>query len=380
MNTKLQTDLARGAVFIVLITFGMISTAMNSDQQSPDRDLIFYVGTYTANESKGIYKYHIDASGRLKKVGLSAATENPSFLAKSSNGKYLLAANENSDDNGSGGSVSSFAIEKDTLRFIDKKPSGGDSPCFLAINSTGHVLAANYSSGNVGVLKLSGSGSMEGPSQVLQHAGQGTHARQKEPHAHSAWFVKNDEAITVDLGTNELWFWQLDRATNKFRSGDPQRLAMAAGAGPRHMSFHPNGKTAYVINELNSTITIVRKNKSGKFEAKGSVTTLPTGFKGENFCADIHTSPDGKFLYASNRGHNSIAIFQIAKSGELIAAGHESVRGDWPRNFALTPDGSYLLVANQRSNNIVSFKRDRKTGRLGYVNEIAAPSPVFVLF
>jgi 6-phosphogluconolactonase len=374
------TSFARGAVFLVLIIIAIMNTAVNFEDEPVKGAFRFYVGTYTRNESKGIYQYEIDATGALKKVGLAVETENPSFLAKSKNGKYLIAANENSDDKGGGGTVSSFEIAGESLKFIDKKSSGGDSPCFLAVNSSGHVLAANYSSGNVGLLKITSSGSLEGPLDVLQHTGRGTNDRQKEPHAHSAWFIKETDVITVDLGTNELWFSRLDASTNKLSPSNPQKLAMEPGAGPRHMAFLPNGKIAYVINELNSTITILKAAKAGQFTVQGSVSTLPKDFKGENYCADIHASPDGKFLYASNRGHNSLAIFQIGKNGELKPVGHEGVRGDWPRNFAITPDGEYLVVANQRSNNLVSFRRDKKSGGLAQVQEIGAASPVFLLF
>lgn len=363
-------------IAIVILLSGTIFT-----KKGNLKDLIFYVGTYTRGESKGIYLYQLNADGTFKNLGLAAKSENPSFLAKSSNGKYLLAVNENQDEAGGGGTITSFSIHTNELTFIDKKSSGGASPCFVSINSSGYVLTANYSSGNIGLLKLTSTGALEGPLDLLQHKGQGTHVRQKEPHAHSAWFESNNNVITVDLGTNELWFSKLDASTNKLVELVPQKLAMNPGSGPRHLAFHPNGKWVYVINELSSTVSRVKKNNSGHYEIAETISTLPTDFKEENSTADIHISEDGKFLYASNRGHNSIVIYKISKTdGTLTLIRHESVHGDWPRNFTLSPGGNYLLVANQRSNNIVSFKRDHKLGTLNYASEIQAPSPVCLLF
>jgi len=367
---------------LLFLIIAVVFTSGIPDKRTTRKDATFFVGTYTRGDSKGIYRYQLQADGTLKNLGLAATTENPSFLAKSTNGKYLLAVNENSDGSGGGGTVSSFAITPADLKFIDKRSSGGASPCFVSINPAGYVLAANYSSGNVGLLRLSTSGMLEGPLDVLQHTGKGTHQRQNEPHAHSAWFANNkDVIITVDLGTNELWFSTLNRSTNTLQPSSPQKLAMAVGAGPRHLAFHPNGNWFYVLNELNSTVTKVIKNSEGNMELGQTLSTLPDSFSGENLCADIRISRDGKFLYASNRGHNSIAMYQIQKTdGTLTLLGHENVRGDWPRNFTLSHDETHLLVANQRSNNIVSFKRDTKTGMLTFVHMIQAPSPVCLVF
>lgn len=362
-----------------MLVLALAFTSSTTDKEAGKKDVSFFVGTYTRGESKGIYHYLLKADGTLKSVGLAAATENPSFLAKSADGKFLLAANENG--NNGGGTISSFSIINSELKFLDTKVSGGAHPCFVSINPAGYVLAANYSSGNVGLLKLTPSGMLEGPLDVLQHAGQGTHPRQKGPHAHSAWFAWNDAIITVDLGTNELWFSTLNRTTNTLAPSNPQKLAMAPGAGPRHLALHPNNRWLYVFNELNSTVTMVKINSVGTFEIGETITTLPVDFTGENLGADIHISRDGKFLYASNRGHNSLVIYQILKDdGKLQVVGHERVRGDWPRNFTLSPDETYLLVANERSNNIVSFKRDKKNGTLTFVHEIQAPNPVCLLF
>jgi len=347
----------------------------NDDAKS--QDLTFFVGTYTRTDSKGIYKYQLSADGSLKNLGLVAESENPSFIAKSADGKYLLAANENRE-----GTISSFSITGGEVKFLDKKPTNGASPCFVTIDPSGYVLATNYNTGSVALYKLTSVGLLDGPLDVLQHEGKGTEPRQAGPHAHSAWWDTStkDAIITVDLGTNELWFSKLDRTNSKLSPMSPNKLAMPTGSGPRHLAFHKSG-WVYVINELSSTVIQVKKNSTGTYEVAGTYTTLPTGFTGTNQTADIHVSSDGKFLYASNRGHNSIAIYQInKKDGSLVLVGHELVHGDGPRNFTLSPDNEFLLVANQRSNNIVSFKRDKKTGSLKFINEIAAPSPVCLLF
>lgn len=341
----------------------------------------FYVGTYTDGESEGIYSYVLNPDGTLSKVGLAAESENPSFLAKSGDGKYLLAVNENSDEKGDGGTVSSFLINPEGLRAIDIKSSGGDWPCFIATNKSGYLLAANYGSGNVALLKLQTDGTLEGPLDVLQHIGMGIHARQDAPHAHSAWFNNEDEIISVDLGTNDLWFSKLEISSNKIVPQSPNKLAMPSGSGPRHLTFHPKNPWIYVLNELSSSISMVKQEATDQYEIINTQSTLPEGFEGENLCADIHISRDGNFLYASNRGHNSIVIYEINKSdGSLVLIGHEDVHGDWPRNFTLSPNGDFLLVANERSNNIVSFKRDHQTGKLTFIAEIEAPSPVCLLF
>ena len=340
----------------------------------------FYVGTYTNGDSQGIYQYVLHKDGKLEGIGLAANSENPSFLAISNNKKYLVAINE---INHSGeGTVESFLISENTLGFISRTSSGGAHPCFVAINESGYVLTANYTGGNVGLLKLNSSGSLSKILDLQQHYGNGGTERQKSPHAHSVWFQPNSsKVISIDLGTNELIFSQLDKETNKLISTEQNNIKMSNGAGPRHLVFHPNGKCFFVANELNSTVTQIKIIEDGKYERSVISSTLPTNFTESNTCADIHISSDGNFLYASNRGHNSIAIFKIDKNnGTLNLLGHESTRGDGPRSFSLSPDDSFLVVANQQTNNIISFKRDKKTGLLKFASEIDAPTPVCILF
>jgi 6-phosphogluconolactonase len=338
----------------------------------------FYVGTYTGQVSRGIYKYRMHTDGTLEFSGLAAETENPSYLALSPGGEFLLAVNENSPS----GTVTSFRIENDSLVPLSRQPSGGEHPCYVSISEAGYVLTANYSSGSVGLLKIDSRGELSEILDIQHHKGKGSTDRQKGPHAHSVYFEPGtSRIISADLGTNEIWFSVLDTLQSRLLPSKQENLSMARGAGPRHIAIHPDGKNIYVINELNSTVTLLEKNASGEFVRGPSFTTLPAGYEGPNYCADIHISPDGRFVYASNRGHNSIAIFRVEPvRGALELSGHISSCGEWPRNFTLSPGGDYLLVANQHSDNIVSFKRDISTGFLEAVDTAEVPSPVCIAF
>jgi 6-phosphogluconolactonase len=352
----------------------------DSQKEEPARTS-FYLGTYTEGESRGIYRYFLSEDGSLRKGGLMAETENPSFLALSADGAYLLAVNEVSDARQTG-YVSSFQTVKDTLLFLDRKPTGGAHPCHLAIHPEGYVVIANYSGGTMGLLKLREDGKLSELLDVQSHRGSGPHPRQDAPHAHSAWFTRAGGIISVDLGTDQLWFSEVDTQSGQFRPQDPPTFSMEPGSGPRHLALHPEKSWIYVVNELSSSVSLLKADPaSGEWNLAQTVGTLPGSFSGENTCADIRISPDGRFLYASNRGHNSIAIFAIdPASGNLSALGHESTRGETPRNFSLSPDGGFLLVANQDSDNLVSFRRDPHTGLLTFQDEIGAPTPVCILF
>ncbi len=360
----------------------MVSCQEKEDQETEKKDNIysFFVGTYTGEESQGIYKYSINQEGALKRIGLASVSNNPSFLTKSLDGKHLIAVKE-IDEEGVG-SVESFVIMDDSLALISKSSSGGANPCFITINEAGYILVANYTGGNVGLLKLNEKGELTDLMDVQQHSGSGGSDRQEAPHAHSAWFDgETSEVISVDLGSNELWFSHLDTNLQKLIPNDPYTLKMAPQAGPRHLTFFPNGRWIYIINELESKVALIEKVSAGKYKAIADISTLPNDYSEANLCADIHISMDGKFVYASNRGHNSIAIFSVnPNDGTLNWLGNQAVKGNWPRNFSLTPDEKYLLVANQHSNNIVAFKRNSATGLLEYVNEIEAPTPVCILF
>ncbi len=346
-----------------------------------DKNFPFYIGTYTNGASEGIYKYVLQSNGIIKKIGLAAKSENPSFLTFSNDKNFLIAVNEIDTQKGNG-TVESFLIKDDSLTFINKSSSGGAHPCFVTTNKFNYVLTANYSSGNIGLLKLNNDGELSVLLDLQQHTGKSITDRQESPHAHSVWLDQDElDVISIDLGTNELWYSKIDTIQQKLVPSNPYKIALAPGAGPRHLTFHPNKKWIYVVNELNSTITHLQRNNSGKYDSISSVSTLPKDYQKSNTCADIHISADGKFVYASNRGHNSIAIFEVnSNNGSLKLTGYESTKGDGPRNFSLAPDDEFLLVANQNTNNIVSFKRDKATGLLKYVNQIEAPTPVCILF
>jgi 6-phosphogluconolactonase len=366
----------RKIVFFVIL---IIVFSANTTKMDLEKSTTFFVGTYTNGESKGIYQYEIDKNGFLKNNGLKAILENPSFLAKTIDGRNLLAVNEVAKNET--GFVTSFAIENDSLIFKSQSKSGGAHPCFLSVNDKNQVIVANYSGGNIGFLQLNSDGELSNLLDVQQHFGKGITSRQEVPHAHSTWFhPANNEIISVDLGTNQLWFSTIDDRSKKFVFSVQKTLQMEKAAGPRHLVFHPNKKWIYVLNELNNTISLVQKIPS-LYKIISTVSMIPKDYTTYTIGADIHVSSDGEFLYASNRGHNSIAIFKVDNiEGNLELVGFESVKGANPRNFSLTPDNKFLVVANQDSNNIVSFRRDLKIGKLTFVSEIKAPNPVCLLF
>ncbi|MGB5236575.1 MAG: lactonase family protein [Flavobacteriaceae bacterium] len=341
----------------------------------------FYVGTYTDSQSEGIYQFELHQDGNLQETGLMAKTENPSFLTKSANGAFLLSVNEVSNEENMG-YVTSFKIEKDSLVYLDQKPTGGAHPCHITTNEDNFVVTANYTGGNMGLLQLQSNGTLSDLLDVQQHQGQGSHPRQEGPHAHSGWFDNNGNIISIDLGTNQLWFSIIDEKDKVFLPSVPETFTMEEGAGPRHLTFHPSQPWIYVVNELTSSVSLLKKDQvSEKYTSIQTISTLPAEYKEPNTCADIHISNDGKFVYASNRGHNSIAIYKVdPKSGMLEVMGHQATKGETPRNFSLSPDNKFLLVANQHSDNIVSYLRDQNTGLLIFIDEIPAPSPVCILF
>lgn len=370
-------------ILIILILISCTNKKENTNDKLPEtkNNISFFVGTYTDTKSEGIYTYSLSEDGNINKIGLAAKSKNPSFLTKSADGKILLAVNELNSVNGMG-TVESYKILGDSLVLISQQSSGGAHPCFIAVNDKGYVLTANYSSGNIGLLKINTSGHLSELLDTQEHNSSNHGKENMNAHAHSAYFSENNTFISADLGTNEIWFSTINNTNNKIEVNEPLTLKISGpNPGPRHIAFHPKQNWMYVINELNSTITLIKKDKDKNYKIDSTFSTLPDGFKGENFCADIHISNDGKFLYGSNRGHNSIAIFKInQESGTLKSIGFTSVKGDWPRNFALSPDNNFLLVANQRSENIVSFKRDIATGLLTFIEEIEVPSPVCILF
>lgn len=359
----------KNLLFIAIVVVAVITSCKQPAKKNDTQGNVFFLGTYTEGNSEGIYKYSLDDEGNIHPLGLKAKADNPSFIALSKDKKALIAVNEVNRD--STGTVKSFKVEGDTLTLLSTASSGGAHPCHVSVSDDGQIVVANYTGGNIGWLSVTSNGLLSNLLSVTQHEGSGPTNRQLAPHAHSAWFI-GDDVISCDLGTDELWIY--DQLFNL-----KQKVKMEAGAGPRHLSVHPNGKWIYVVNELNNTVTRVVKDEE-KWQVAESISTLPSDFNGFSFCADIHISNDGKYVYASNRGHNSIAVFSVDEEGVLSLIANESVRGDHPRNFALSPDDKFLLVANKDTENIVVFKRNDSTGLLSYVSEIKAFSPVCILF
>ena len=344
-----------------------------------------YIGTYTGKKSQGIQVYRFStASGKLTPAGLAAETPSPSFLAIHPNRRFLYAVSEISNYEGQrSGAVSAFAIDAQTgrLSFLNKVASRGAGPCFVAVDKTGKcVLVANYSGGSVAALPLKEDGSLSEASAFVQHSGTvALPKRQGGPRAHSINVSPDNRfAMVADLGLDEVLVYRLDPVKGTLVPNEPPFTKVKAGSGPRHFTFHPNGKFAYVINEIASTVTAFSYDAAGGvLKEVETVSTLPADFKGVSNTAEVQAHPSGKFLYGSNRGHDSIAVFTInTKKGTLTPVEQVPTQGKVPRNFGIDPTGSYLIAANQNSDNLVVFRIDKKTGRLtatGQVVEVGAP-------
>ena len=349
---------------------------------------MIYIGTYTSGKSEGIYGYQFDPqSGALTRVN-SIKSTNPSFLAIDRSKRYLYAVNEVGEYLGKpSGGVSAYVIERPNLnlRLLNEQATQGADPCHLSVDSKRKVLlVANYTGGNVAVLPIRPDGTLGMVMDVKQHEGSGPKEQQKGPHAHCIMLDRNERyAFASDLGIDKVMIYRFDRATGKLTPAQQPFAELESGAGPRHLTFHPNGKYLYVIDELDSTMTVFGYDeRNGTLTHVDTVSTLPSDFSGTSYCADVHVSQSGKFLYGSNRGHNSIVVFEIdPRTGKLKLVQHISTAGDWPRNFTIDPSGAFLLVANQRSDNVVTFSIDPGTGQLkptGHNESI--PSPVCLRF
>jgi 6-phosphogluconolactonase len=366
---------------------GAVASRANA-WSNQDGKFILYVGTYTTSgKSEGIYGYKMDATGALTRF-TSIMSVNPSFLTIDRSKRFLYAVNEVGDFlQKPSGAVSAFKIDPVTgnLRLLNEQATQGADPCYLSVdNRKRTLLVANYTGGNVSVFPLRSDGTLGMVAEVKQHEGSGPKEQQKGPHAHCVIFDRTERfALAADLGIDKVMIYRVERATGKLSPATQPFAELKAGAGPRHLSFHPSGKFLYVISELDSTMSAFNYNeREGMLTAIDTVSTLPGDFSGTSYCADVHVSPSGKFLYGSNRGHNSIVVFSIDQSsGKLTLVEHVSTEGNWPRNFTIDPTGDFLLVANQRSDNVVVFSIDASTGRLKPtgVNE-QIPSPVCLRF
>jgi 6-phosphogluconolactonase len=351
---------------------------------------LVYVGTYTGPQSKGVYAYRFDSrTSRLTPLGLAAETMNPSFLAVDPSGRFLYAVNEVGEFAGQkGGAVSAFAIDRKTgkLRFVNQVSSRGSGPCHVSLDKTAkHVLVANYGGGSVAVFPVLADGGLGEASAFVEHQGGSVNPeRQERPHAHAIETSPDNRfVLAADLGLDRLLVYRFDAARGTLTPNDPPAAPVSPGAGPRHFAFAPNGMFIYVINEIGSSVTGFSYDAArGALQELQTISTLPADFQGQNDDAEVAVHPSGKFLYASNRGHDSIAVFAIdAQKGTLSPIEHVPTQGKTPRNFAIDPTGLHLIAANQNSNSLVVFQIDPQTGRLkGTGQVIEAPSPVCVTF
>lgn len=356
------------------------------------RNYIMYVGTDTRGDGhgKGIYAFRYDAdTGKTVSLGVATETVNPSWVALAPTGHFLYAVNEVGHYQGpNSGGVSAFAVDQTTgkLTFLNEVPTRGAGPCYLSVDRTGkYVLVANYDGGSVAVFPILADGKLGDATTFIQHRGHGTNPdRQEGPHAHSIVLTPDNRfAVVNDLGLDKLLVYKFDSAKGTLTPNDPPFASLAAGVGPRHFALAPGGKFAYVVNEMGGTVAAFTANlRTGVFHPIGSVSTLPAGFSGRNEDAEIEVHPSGRFLYASNRGEDSIVAFAIDPAkGTLKKIEDVSSGGKEPCNFAIDPTGTLLFAANQYSDNIVIFRIDTKTGHLTQTGEkLDVPSPVCIKF
>ena len=375
------------SVFLTALTG---ETGMSSVQAAEPAPIRVYFGTYTGAESKGIYTAIFDRSnGSFRNLELAAESKNPSFLAIHPSLKSLYAVSEVSDSDGKPtGAITAFSIDPQTgkLTKLNSQSSGGTGPCHVTIDKTGKTaLAANYGGGSVIALPIETDGKLGQPGSVMQHQGSSVNPqRQKEPHAHSIYpDPSNRFAVSADLGLDQVLIYALDVGKSQLKPNQTPFAKVDGGSGPRHFAFHPNAKFGYVINELANTVVVFQwDSEAGKLTPVQKITTLPADWKEPSYTAEVQVHPSGKFLYGSNRGHNSLAIFQIdPQTGLLTAVGHQLTGGKAPRNFGIDPSGHFVLAENQDSDSVHVFKVDQQTGKLSETgNVLKVGKPVCVKF
>ena len=363
----------------------LATLALGQAHAAPTKALVF-IGSYSAADKDSVHLYQLDLKGgSLKKLSAVSGLRNPSFLKIHPNGKFLYAVNEVGDFQGKkSGGVTAFGLDvkNGKLTQLNQQPSGDTGPCHLTVDATGkYVLVAHYGGGSTTVLPIKKDGHIGPVTSQIEHKGSSVLPRQKAPHAHAIHVGPNNKfAFAPDLGIDKVLVFKFDEKTGQIRETKFGGASVDPGSGPRHFGFHPNGKYAYVINEIKQTVTAFGfRAKRGKLRTLQTISTVPEPVKG-NSTAEILVHPSGKFLYGSNRGHNSIAMFRVdEKTGKLTALGHEPIRGEIPRNFGIDPTGQFLLAAGQRSNNVNIFRIDSETGKLKFTgNSIEVASPVCV--
>lgn len=352
---------------LLYLFLAFLSACMTKKEQ-PDTTIPMLIGTYTAGISEGVYKVAFNPEdGSFGEAYLMAKTENPSYLAVSDITKKVYVVNENEK-----GTLSTFQWNGNgSLNIVSTKGVEGRHPCHVSVHPDGLISVANYSSGNIAVFQSEGE--LPGAASFHQHEGQGAHPRQEGPHAHFSTFDKSGKYLyAVDLGIDEVNVYDIvGGKVDTVRTA----LKIGPGDGPRHLDFHPTLNRVYVLTELSNSVIVCSINEDGTFEQINKLSALPEGYEGDAFAADIHVSADGKFLFYSNRGHNSIATFSIDEDGDLTLIGHQSEGIANPRSFSLSPDGKFLIVANQDTDNLISFKVEN-SGLLtptGYTVKVGTP-------
>ena len=390
---KMKHDSTSRRQFLSLAGLTACGLALGSPlkrRSSSKGELFVYVGTYTTNgRSEGIYVCTLNLStGELRQVDVAKGVANPSFLTLDPEKRFLYAVNEVKEFEGkASGAVSAFSIDKRTggLKLINQQASGGSGPCHLSMDQTGKfLLVANYDAGSFEVLPVR-DGALGAPTDIVQHAGSSVNPkRQASPHAHCVVTDKHNRRVFVsDLGLDKIMIYAFDSRSGKLSPNQPAWAQTKPGAGPRHFAFHRNARWAYVINELDSTMSAFAYDQErGELREMQTISTLPASFAGKSSCAEVQVAPSGKFLYGSNRGHDSIVVFSIDQTtGKLNLVEHALTQGKVPRNFAIDPAGRWLLAANQNSDTVVSFAIDPGSGRLSPTgHSVGIPVPVCVAF
>jgi 6-phosphogluconolactonase len=340
-----------------------------------------FVGTRTGSDEDGIFTLEVSEDGTLQTVAAIKGGSEPTFLALDHAGQHLYAVNTVDE-----GAAIAYDIDPETgaLERLNRVTVGGSTPAHCSVDRTDRcLLTAQYGGGSVSVLPIADDGSLEAPSTVVEHSGSGPNERrQSGPHPHSVNPGPENEYVYVpDLGADRVFVYDFDPEAASIEAAATGHVETRSGAGPRHMDFHPNGQTGYVINELDSTITAyARDPETGALEALATVDTIGEDYAGDNKTADVHVHPSGEYLYGSNRGHDSIAIYELQDDGRPEFVATESTRGEWPRNFALDPSGTYLYAENARSDEIVPFAIGAD-GTLEPTGEaLETPSPVCMRF
>lgn len=371
-----------------LFQWALAATVMLTASVSPAAErCLVYFGTFAKADQPGIFVHELDqTTGALKPLGAVDGVARPGFLAINPKGTHLYATSR--QDGKPSGAVSAYTIDRATggLKSLNQQSSGGEGPCHVCVDHSGSVLlVANYGSGSVASLPIKSDGSLAEPASVIQHEGSSVNPkRQQGPHAHSINVSPDNQfAYAADLGADKVFIYKLNSRTGKLTPNGTPFAEVNPGGGPRHFTFHPTGRYAYVINELQSTVTGFSYDSArGRLVEFQTISTLPEGFEGTNSTAEVQAHPSGKFLYGSNRGHNSIAVFAVnSGTGELTLVEQESTQGSTPRNFGIDPSGKFLLAANQATNNVVVFSINQQTGELDPTgHEIKIPTPVCVKF